>query len=221
MKPLQRTLVPCKSPPELIDNVSLLISFLFWVTLHVKHSLVFSMNNKFLYLLLDMLENSTGETSSAGWDHQFEFLQKLWSHVRQLKYEEMVELITHPSVVLFDAVNSGNVKLVNWLLYMNRELLTIKDPENGWNTLHFAVLYRQHDIFNFILKMATVNATIRAMDNDRNNVLHIAAHQSEEISTSLRPNIEMQKDLEWFKVVFYTYKHMPYLYKKKNSNTCH
>lgn len=137
-----------------------------------------------------------------------ELLKNLWSRVRQLEYKEIVKLITHPSVVLFDAVKSGNIVVVQWLLYMNRELLTIKDPVYGRNTLHFAVLYRRRSLFNFILKLATVNVTIRAVDNDRNNVLHIAAHQSAEISSSLRPNIEMQKDLEWFKVnlVAFSYK---------------
>lgn len=162
-----------------------------------------SMTNQ-LCLLLDMLENSARETSS-GRIYQLKLLQNLWSHVRELEHKKILELITHPSVVLFDAIKSGNVEVVKWLLYMNRELLTIRDPKNGRNLLYFAVLYRQHSIFKYILKMGTVNLILRAVDKDnRNNVLHFAAQQPKETPSSLRPHILMQKQLMWFMVNFLT-----------------
>ncbi|KAJ1432097.1 Ankyrin repeat-containing domain [Sesbania bispinosa] len=147
-----------------------------------------------------MQENNA--SSSRGGHDQLELLKKLWSQVRQLEYKKILELITEPSVVLFDALKSGNVDAVKWLLYVNRELLTIKDPKSGQSLLHFAVLHRQHTIFKHILKMRTVNLIVRAVDNDRNNVLHFAAQQPEEalLSLKLRPNIQMQRELVWFKV---------------------
>ncbi|XP_027329359.1 ankyrin repeat-containing protein ITN1-like [Abrus precatorius] len=149
--------------------------------------------------MFGMNEGNDNKEASSGTG--LELLKKLWSHVRQLEYKKILELITQPSALLFDAVKSGNVEAVKWLLYMNRELLTIKDPSNGRNLLHFTVLYRQSSIFFFILKMTTVNLVLRAVDNDRNNILHLAAHQQDEASSSLRPNIQMQRELVWFKEV--------------------
>ncbi|CAL0307482.1 unnamed protein product [Lupinus luteus] len=127
-------------------------------------------------------------------------LQKLWSHIRQLEHEKTLDLISNPSAVLFDAVKYGNVNVVKWLLYMNRELLMQKESNEGRNILHFVILYRQSSIFKLILKMQTVNLIIRAVDKEHNNVLHYAAHLPE-TSSSLRSNIQMQRELVWFKEV--------------------
>ncbi|TKY57104.1 Ankyrin repeat-containing protein [Spatholobus suberectus] len=130
-----------------------------------------------------------------------QLLKNLWSHVRKLE-NHFLHLITHPSVVIFDAVKSGNNGAVKYILYTNRQLLTIKDVR-GQNVLHYAVLYRNRNIFYFILLMETRNLVLLAVDNDRNNVLHLAAHrncQHEELS-SLRPTTQMKRQLEWFKEV--------------------
>ena len=153
-----------------------------------------------------MQEDNNGDASSRLGD-KLQLLQKMWHHIRQLEYKTTLELITKPSAVLFDAVRSGNVDVVKWLLYMNPELLAHKDS-NGRSLLHFSVLYRQQSIFDFILKMGTANLIIRGVDNDHNNILHLAAHyahHSEEASSSLRPNIQMQRELVWFKVSLFCY----------------
>nr|KYP35631.1 Ankyrin repeat-containing protein At3g12360 family [Cajanus cajan] len=108
-----------------------------------------------------------------------QLLEMIWNQVRQLKHKKILELITRPSIVLFDAVESGNVEVVKWLLYMNRELLTIKNID-GRNVLHFAVLCRQRS----------------------NNILHLAAHpRQNEASLDFRANIQMRRELAWFKEV--------------------
>ncbi|TKY57105.1 Ankyrin repeat-containing protein [Spatholobus suberectus] len=169
--------------------------FFFFFTLNIFVSILHMTNQ--LCLLLDMKEDNNKEAASGV---GLQLLKKLWSQVRQLEYKKILELITQPSAVLFDAVKSGNVEAVKWLLYMNRELLTIKN-NNGRNLLHYTVLYRQSSIFFFILKMGAANLILRAVDNDRNNVLHLAAHLQDEASSSLRPNIQMQRELVWFKEV--------------------
>ncbi|XP_061372551.1 ankyrin repeat-containing protein NPR4-like [Gastrolobium bilobum] len=145
------------------------------------------------------MQKDNNEEASSGQGHPLQLLKKVWYQVRQLENKKTLELITEPWPLLFEAVKLGNVEVVKWLLYMNHELLMIKD--NGRNLLHFAVSYRQNSIFDFILKMGTVNLIIRAVDTDRNNILHLAASEPQEVSSSLRPNIRMQRELEWFKEV--------------------
>ena len=48
--------------------------------------------------------------------------------------------------------------------------------------------------------MGTINLIIQAVDNDGNNILHLAAHMSKEKSSSLNPYIRLSRELRWFKV---------------------
>ena len=112
-----------------------------------------------------------------------------------------MDLITHPSPVLFDAIKSGNVEAVKMLIDKNRELVTIKDPQNGRNLLHLVVLLRQEKMFRRIFRYEDPIMAVE-VDNQGNNILHLAAHlpvEFEELS-SLRASIQMQRELEWFKV---------------------
>ncbi|XP_057425929.1 uncharacterized protein LOC130719324 [Lotus japonicus] len=127
----------------------------------------------------------------------WKLLKIIWAQVRELEYKKRLKLITEPSIVLFDAVKSTNVEVVKWLLYMNRELLTIKDPKSGQNLLHWVVSHGQRDLLCFILKMRTVKLILRAVDNDRNNVLHFAACQLSEASSSLRTRSKLRGDWRW------------------------
>ncbi|XP_057419751.1 ankyrin repeat-containing protein ITN1-like [Lotus japonicus] len=108
--------------------------------------------------------------------------------------------------LFFMALNSniyGNFYVVESLFLISddlaRELVMIKDPENGQSLLHIVVLFRQNSIIDFILgRVPNVKLIIQAVDKDRNNVLHFAARQPEQASLSLRPDIRMQKELEWY-----------------------
>ncbi|KAG4962055.1 hypothetical protein JHK86_038923 [Glycine max] len=145
---------------------------------------------------LDMEDN---KESKAG-----PLFRKLWTKVNQLEHNRIMDLITHPSPVLFDAIKSGNVEAVKMLIDKNRELVTIKDPQNGRNLLHLVVLFRQKRIFISML-WGLEEHIVRAVevDNEGNNILHLAAHlpvEFEELS-SLRASIQMQRELEWFKFV--------------------
>ncbi|XP_057423778.1 uncharacterized protein LOC130717545 isoform X2 [Lotus japonicus] len=143
------------------------------------------------------------EKGSSSRQSLMRLLDSLWAQVRQLEYEHRLSLITEPSVVLFDAIKSGNIDVAKWLLYMNRELLTIKNPKTGQNLLHFVVLYRQRSIFYFILKMDAAKFVVRAVDKDYSNVLHLAASATQQkvAASSLRPYIQMSRELQWFKEV--------------------
>jgi len=130
-----------------------------------------------------------------------QLLNKLCTQVKQLEHNTIMDLITRPSPVLFDAIKSGNVEAVEILIDKNREFVRIKDPQNGRNLLHLVVLFRQESIFESIPNTLKENLG-RAADNEGNNILHLAAHLPVDFkeSSSLRASIQMQRDLEWFKV---------------------
>ncbi|RZB67332.1 hypothetical protein D0Y65_037622, partial [Glycine soja] len=143
---------------------------------------------------LDMGDN---KESKAG-----QLLKKLWTKVNQLEHNTIMDLITRPPLVLFDAIKSGNAEAVKILIDKNCELVTIKDPKNGRNLLHLVVLFRHERIFDSIPETLKENLE-RAVDNEGNNILHLAAHlpvEFEELS-SFRASIQMQRELEWFKLV--------------------
>ncbi|KHN26003.1 hypothetical protein glysoja_038225 [Glycine soja] len=131
-----------------------------------------------------------------------ELLQKLWTQVNQLPREWIMNLITHPWSVQFEAVKSGNVEALMILIDKNRELLTIKDPENGRNLLHLVVLFRQERMFRRIFGYEDRIIAVE-VDNQGNNILHFAAHLPVEFQelSSLRASIQMQRELEWFQFV--------------------
>ena len=126
------------------------------------------MTNK-LYSLLDI-------KGRKPMGDELQLLKEVSSHVTQLECNKILELTSESSPLLFDAIKSGNnVSAMKWLLYMNLELLAQKDS-NVPNLLQFAALHRRQRIFDLILHMRSANLMIRAVDNDRNNVLHIVAH---------------------------------------------
>ena len=132
-----------------------------------------------------------------------QLLNKLCTQVKQLEHNTIMDLITRPSPVLFDAIKSGNVEAVEILIDKNREFVRIKDPQNGRNLLHLVVLFRQKRIFISML-WGLEEHIVRAVevDNEGNNILHLAAHLPVDFkeSSSLRASIQMQRELEWFKV---------------------
>ena len=140
-----------------------------------------------------------------------QLLRDIWSHVRNLESERLLKLITEPSPVVLDAVKSGNVNAVKWFLYMNRELLAQQDID-GRNLLHFAVLYQQESIIDFILKMGSPNIPIWAVDNDGNNILHLAAAcKSKKASLSLIPSTQLENELWWLEVNIFCYSYSVFM----------
>ncbi|XP_047169477.1 uncharacterized protein LOC124838016 [Vigna umbellata] len=139
-------------------------------------------------------ENGKGVSADLG------LFLMIWVEIRTLPKEEILELITQPSAVLFDAIKSGHDVVVKLLLSLNPGLF-IKDSNNGQNLGHLIVQYRHFDYFRFIdFKRKQI---IGAVDSEGNNVLHMAAHlplQFQALS-GLRASIQMQKELAWFKEV--------------------
>lgn len=126
----------------------------------------------------------------------------LWVNVSLLEKEKVMVLINEPSAVLLDAIKSGNIDATGWLITQNLKLfMTIKDPSNGRNLLHLLVQYRHPD--KSIKRVhGKKEHLLFAVDNDGNNVLHLAAHLPLQFQSfsGLRASKQMLNEVQWFKV---------------------
>ena len=119
---------------------------------------------------------------------KLQLIKEIWSQIEQLECSTISQLISEPRPMLFDTLKSDNVNVVLCLLEMSLELLAQKDS-NGRNVFHVAALYQRKRIFKFLTTMGATNLIIREVDNDNNNVLHLAAHIQKEESSNLKPDI--------------------------------
>ncbi|XP_027941349.1 ankyrin repeat-containing protein NPR4-like [Vigna unguiculata] len=128
-----------------------------------------------------------------------ELLRKIWTEVGKQKTKEIVPLITRPSAVLFDAIESGNDDEVIWCFMESVAIFTALKDSNGRNLMHLFLLYRRLDIFNSFINDKKQDL-VRAMDKEGNNVLHLAALLPLEFKSfsGLSAKIQMQRELGWF-----------------------
>ncbi len=134
-----------------------------------------------------------------------ELFERIWEQVLKKKsYEEISELFRRPSGVLFDAVVSGNVEFLALLLRKYPDLLW-EVNEKQQSVFHVAVLHRQVHVFNLIYNVAAVKDYIVGnIDIDQNNMLHLAGKLPHvERLGAPRANLQMQRELLWFKVFLF------------------
>ena len=125
----------------------------------------------------------------------------IWKQVLERSDEEISNLIRRPSGVLFDAAMSGNVEFLALLLCKYPDLLW-EVNDKAQSVFHVAVLHRQVHVFNLIENIAAVKDYIVGnIDVDKNNMLHLAGllPQVERLGAP-RANLQMQRELLWFKV---------------------
>ncbi|KAG2391007.1 uncharacterized protein HKW66_Vig0132320 [Vigna angularis] len=144
-----------------------------------------------------------GDTETEGTGIQL--LYKIWNVVKyltdakKLKIDDILALTTQPSVVLFDAIESGNGALViSCFMDISAILMTLKDS-NGRNLVHLFFLYRRLEFFKELLNERK-QKLLRAVDNEGNNVLHLAALLAPQFKSfsGLSAKIQMKKELSWF-----------------------
>ncbi|KAK7372706.1 hypothetical protein VNO80_06093 [Phaseolus coccineus] len=131
-----------------------------------------------------------------------DLLKAIWTEVRKLKMEEIFELTTRPSIVLFDAIESeNNDEVILTFMKSDGKLTTLKD-RNGRNLLHLLFLYRRLKISDKI-KPSEKRQMIREVDNEGNNVLHLASQLPPEFRSfsGLRASKQMLSEVKWFKKV--------------------
>ncbi|MED6179827.1 hypothetical protein PIB30_004471 [Stylosanthes scabra] len=102
-----------------------------------------------------------------------------YNRILGLLFELMVEEDDFPNSeripkAMFDAAKSGNIVILEFILKHNPKLLTKKNHK-GQTLLHVAISYRQVPVYQLILsKGAYKNAIVQEVDNEGNNVLHLA-----------------------------------------------
>ncbi|KAL9316045.1 hypothetical protein ACSQ67_017046 [Phaseolus vulgaris] len=129
-------------------------------------------------------------------------LKRIWAEVKKLRREEIFALITEPSVALFDAIKSeSHDQVIDTFLDYITILTTVKDPQ-GRNLLHLLCLHRRR-AFSDKRVNNRKEQLVGAVDNEGNNVLHMAALFSVQFQSfsGLNPYLQMQKALKWFKKV--------------------
>ncbi|KAM3742123.1 hypothetical protein ACB098_07G047100 [Castanea mollissima] len=131
-----------------------------------------------------------------------DLLERIWEQVLQQSDEEISDLISRPSGVLFDAAMSGNVEFLALLLCEYPDLLW-EVNEKEQSVFHVAVLHRHVHVFNLIYNIGAIKDYIVGnIDVDKNNMLHLAAMLPHvERLGAPRANLQMQRELLWFKEV--------------------
>ena len=84
-----------------------------------------------------------------------DLLERIWEQVLQQSDEEISDLISRPSGVLFDAAMSGNVEFLA-LLLCEYPVLLWEVNEKGQSVFHVAVLHRHVHVFNLIYNIGAI-----------------------------------------------------------------
>ena len=134
-----------------------------------------------------------------------DLIERIWEQVLQRSDEEISDLIRRPSGVLFDAALSGNVEFLALLLCKYPDLLW-EVNEKEQSVFHVAVMHRHFHVFNLIYNIgAAKDYIVGNVDVDKNNMLHLAGMLplAERLGAP-RANLQMQRELLWFKVFLIT-----------------
>ncbi|KAK4564350.1 hypothetical protein RGQ29_006427 [Quercus rubra] len=131
-----------------------------------------------------------------------DLIERIWEQVLQRSDDEILDLIRRPSGVLFDAALSGNVEFLALLLCKYPDLLW-EVNEKEQSVFHVAVMHRHFHVFNLIYNIgAAKDYIVGNVDVDKNNMLHLAGMLplAERLGAP-RANLQMQRELLWFKEV--------------------
>ncbi|KAK4270690.1 hypothetical protein QN277_019468 [Acacia crassicarpa] len=158
---------------------------------------------------------STGTKNSVA----FELVRLLWERILRgvASKLQIRDIINEPSRLLFDATKNGNFDFLAELIKAYPDLIWELD-ENRHSIIHAAVLHRHPKIFNLIHAYSGSKDIILAYKNedDRNNILHLAAKLPPAGRLELVSGAAFQMKLEllWFQEVRKTV--LPSYMKKKN-----
>lgn len=105
--------------------------------------------------------------------------------------------------VFFKAATLGISKFVQEIIAAYKGSVYWED-ENKHTIFHVAVLHRRAEVFNLIYSSTFKSNWLGSNDNIRNNILHFGGKlvPSSEVAGAA---LQMQRELEWFKVRFLIY----------------
>ncbi|KAJ0037996.1 hypothetical protein Pint_22282 [Pistacia integerrima] len=132
-----------------------------------------------------------------------ELIECLWKQVMLLDDSQILNIIRKPWPLTFEAAKQGNLAFLNIILGAYPDLVFEVD-ENHYSIFHFAVMYRQLNIFNIIYDIGSFkDLLVQKTDKKRNNILHLAAkipgkyrHHTESGNAA----VQLKEELLWFKV---------------------
>ncbi|PRQ21800.1 putative ankyrin repeat-containing domain-containing protein [Rosa chinensis] len=112
---------------------------------------------------------------------------------------------------IFTAIEQGHHEFVTQLCEVNPKLLWDTCDESGMTIFHFAIRYRQEEVFNLIYGLEEEKQNdigIRLVNSDK-SMLHFAADlflvpYLDHIQDA---SLQMQRELQWFKVRISHYTH--------------
>ncbi|KAI9074045.1 hypothetical protein K1719_043992 [Acacia pycnantha] len=135
---------------------------------------------------------------------QHDLVGYLWNEIYlELSHEEILENIKRPPHVVFNAVKAGNFKFLEQLISTYPHLIWEEDEERR-SIIHIAVLSRQADVFNFTRGIGAIkDIIVQYVDEDKNNLLHMAAKLSSKYQQNLvfGAAFHMTLELLWFETV--------------------
>ncbi|KAL5794556.1 hypothetical protein ACOSP7_003150 [Xanthoceras sorbifolium] len=129
-----------------------------------------------------------------------ELVQCLWEKITLRPNAEVGVLISHPTKLLINAAKLGNSEFLALLVRSYPDLIHDLD-ENDLSIFHIAISHRHANIFKLIYDMGFDKELLATyVDNEDNNMLHLAAKYPELPPASIVPGaaLEMQRELLMF-----------------------
>ncbi|KAH6801454.1 hypothetical protein C2S52_001918 [Perilla frutescens var. hirtella] len=174
--------------------------------LHLLAGQRFSMNRirqamRFLAKQLRQGMESVRETEVMRPDMRL-LAEKLWKGIQGLGETSALELMKYPPILL-NAAKVGNVELITMLTHTYPHLIWHTNTQ-GYTIFHIAVKYRHQSLFGLIEEIGAVKDLIAtSLDENDNNILHLAAELAPPDSTNIVKwqAFQMQREVMWFKNV--------------------
>ena len=128
-----------------------------------------------------------------------EILRLMCEKISPLNEKEQNNVIY---VAVFRAIKEGFKEFVSKVLSANPYLIWARDNK-GATVFQQAVLYREAEIFKLLHEHPVKNSVMNLKDKSDNNVLHMAGKStpSPRFKCIQGAVLQMQKELQWFKVI--------------------
>ncbi|KAL1537564.1 hypothetical protein AAHA92_30062 [Salvia divinorum] len=171
-----------------------------------KKPLAFSQNNGQGFWVKNVLSNMK-KSKNAKCD-VYTLVDRLWDAGESYKEDiesckEDNEAAIDSSKLFFIAAESGNDDFLIELLKNDHNLL-YKVNKSTHSVFHVAVLHRYVKVFNLMYELGGTKDLIATyIDNEGNNILHLAGKLAPQNQLDSIPNVamQMQREVLWYKVV--------------------
>ncbi|CAA2994280.1 ankyrin repeat-containing ITN1-like [Olea europaea subsp. europaea] len=130
--------------------------------------------------------------------HQASQLFKLtFSFIKTWPYGTALAAMKRPFIL---AAQNGLTEIVTKILYHFPETINSTDEENH-SGFHLAVMYRREKVFKILQQQNIGQDKMFSIDNNRNNILHLAGYRARQDSLDLNRGaiLQMQYEIRWFK----------------------